>query len=103
MKLKLNVISQPQAGISSGNLLSHGSDNSLVETEITPSIRPPPLLNILRPASLQVSNLQAEEIAKFDETKILKSYMMYNGESKNVEDLVVGDELMEPIRNHARY
>ena len=89
MKLKLNVISQPQVGTSSGNLSSDKTEISTVETEMTPSIRPPPILNILRPASAQ-----AETIATFDETKILKSYMMYNGESKNVEDLVVGDELM---------
>ncbi len=35
-----------------------------------------------------------EHIAIFDESKLLKTYMLYNGESKNVEDLVIGDELM---------
>ena len=35
-----------------------------------------------------------EHVAIFDESKLLKTYMLYNGESKNVKDLVIGDELM---------
>ena len=93
MKLKLNVISQTQTGTSSGNFPSHENDNSSVETEIISSTKPRPTLNIVQSRNIKAQN--PEEIpVTFDETKILKSYMMYNGESKNAEDLVVGDELM---------
>jgi hypothetical protein len=93
MKLKLNVLSQPQPGITFETLSSVKTENLTSETEITPSTKPPPVLNILRPSNIKAEIVENIPVT-FDETKILKSYMMYNGESKNVEDLIVGDELM---------